>query len=815
MCIRDSLITEDIDKLHIIEDKSKKVDTIELEEKINSGVLILQTSLGGEKWITDTILYDVFKDENSLKDAIYETNNYQLVNGCYYRIIVAYETSIRTEDKKIGPDKYDYKKNVEVYQFFIQDKSSQSESKTLEQTKNKNKRIGDLNKVKTDDGYALAHKELLEQGDPHFSKSIGDFYINGYTSEEFKDGDLVLLKKPGDKITLWFELTENIDCLFGNEKLSIAYDTDNNDTNFNYEGNEFKRGCLIIKQENKQGGKRIIPYTDFLSACSTATANTKVNLFEEGDYEVALNYEINKDEIIDKRTSYRISFKFKIRNANAMAYPRDIVSKSELSDNSFTPNGFWIDYANSQYINVYVKQYALKNSAGGRKMNVEVYQFFIQDKSSQSESKTLEQTKNKNKRIGDLNKVKTDDGYALAHKELLEQGDPHFSKSIGDFYINGYTSEEFKDGDLVLLKKPGDKITLWFELTENIDCLFGNEKLSIAYDTDNNDTNFNYEGNEFKRGCLIIKQENKQGGKRIIPYTDFLSACSTATANTKVNLFEEGDYEVALNYEINKDEIIDKRTSYRISFKFKIRNANAMAYPRDIVSKSELSDNSFTPNGFWIDYANSQYINVYVKQYALKNSAGGRKMDLRYDGSTNDEQKFSDPGIYTFIVKNEYTSLETTKTIYVGDDPFIKALAVTGLTIKELENELNNGAEILDNGTLQYPEPEVIEIVEEETNELDEESEDALNDNQAQEENSTKESEESKQVEVNDDTQKSSNVEKAVPAEDISSDEKAESDDLSVTENVKKSTNIMPWIIIGVLVVVIIFLAKKKNKDKD
>lgn len=41
---------------------------------------------------------------------------------------------------------------------------------------------------------------------------------------------------------------------------------------------------------------------------------SKVQLFEEGDYEVALDYEVTKDELIGKTGHYRIFFKFSVRN---------------------------------------------------------------------------------------------------------------------------------------------------------------------------------------------------------------------------------------------------------------------------------------------------------------------------------------------------------------------------------------------------------------------------------------------------------------------------------------------------------------------
>ena len=56
------------------------------------------------------------KPEN--QDPFYESKSTQLANGCYYRVIVAYKTGIKTGEKKVlvvNTDEYEYKKYVEVY----------------------------------------------------------------------------------------------------------------------------------------------------------------------------------------------------------------------------------------------------------------------------------------------------------------------------------------------------------------------------------------------------------------------------------------------------------------------------------------------------------------------------------------------------------------------------------------------------------------------------------------------------------------------------------------------------------------------------
>ena len=64
-----------------------------------------------------------------------------------------------------------------------------------------------------------------------------------------------------------------------------------------------------------------IIYTDYLAANARTGADTKVELFEEGDYEVALDYEIVDKSGVDSYTNYRIFFTFSIRMETAWFIP--------------------------------------------------------------------------------------------------------------------------------------------------------------------------------------------------------------------------------------------------------------------------------------------------------------------------------------------------------------------------------------------------------------------------------------------------------------------------------------------------------------
>lgn len=251
-------------------------------------------------------------------------------------------------------------------------------------------------------------------------------------------------------------------------------------------------------------------------------------------------------------------------------------------------------------------------------------------------------------------------------------------------------------------KNVGDKVTLWFKLNQNINALNGNNKLSITADTEGYDQYFETAKMNFGRGVLIIRYTDHNNIKsEPTIYTNYLEANATVGADTKVQLFEEGDYEVALDYEVTSDEFIDKIGHYRIFFKFSVRNGNCMVYPFDVATGSELTNSSMTENGFRLDLAQSRYLKINIKREVMKDSADGLVEDTRFNGAAKDGAEYTDEGIYTITVSNEYTGQLTTKKIYVGTNSILKAHMATGLSIAEINDLVADGATITEDGTIQ------------------------------------------------------------------------------------------------------------------
>lgn len=360
----DSLLKADTDEWHLTEDKSKSVGDIKLDSDIRKGALIVQTSRNRKNWINAQTICNAFSETPVRTDAVYTTTDIQLLDGCYYRFIVAYETAVRTEESSIlfiNRDKYDHKKYAEVYEFYAASKDGMANAVNTDQTFS----LGEKVRVKNFDSYSGA--ESIGKGDPHYGWDLGNFFVSGYTDKTVDSEDNpVFLKNVGDKVTLWFRLNQDINKLNGKDNLSITADKEGYDQYFETPKMEFGKGVLITRFTDHNNVKsEPTYYTKYLEANATTNEDTKVQLFEEGNYEVALDYEVTKDELLDKVGHYRIFFKFSVRNGNCMVYPFDTATGGELSNSSITENGFRLDLAKSKYLKINLKKEILKDSADG------------------------------------------------------------------------------------------------------------------------------------------------------------------------------------------------------------------------------------------------------------------------------------------------------------------------------------------------------------------------------------------------------------------------------------------------------------------
>ncbi len=294
---------------------------------------------------------------------------------------------------------------------------------------------------------------------------------------------------------------------------------------------------------------------------------------------------------------------------------------------------------------------------------------------------------------------KHDKGYTQG--KSLEESDPHYGWRIGKFVVSGFTSRT-QDDTPTFLKNVDDQVTLSFVLEQDIDKLDDDDKFVVWSDENGYDEYFGIPKTNFGRGLLIVRQTDYQNEMHEpTMYTDYLSGVRVG-AETTVDLFEEGDYEVALDYETRKPNIIrlPEYHDYRVFFKFKVRNSNTMMFLFDTKTGNELFDRSVTENGFRIDTANSHYLTINVKRSLINETRDGIVEDTRFNKSATDGSTFEEPGIYYITVSNSETEESTTKTIYVGDDELLKAYVATGQGIVEIRSQLDEGATVQEDGSI-------------------------------------------------------------------------------------------------------------------
>lgn len=294
-----------------------------------------------------------------------------------------------------------------------------------------------------------------------------------------------------------------------------------------------------------------------------------------------------------------------------------------------------------------------------------------------------------------------DNGYSESNS--IKEGDPHFGWKLGRFVVSGFTSRAGDDVP-VFLKNSGDQVELSFQLNQNIDSLNGDDKRKISGDGNGYDEYFGIPKTDFGHGTLITKHTDYQNAStEPTVSTEYLSSIEVG-ANTHIDMYEEGDYEVALDYEIESPGLLPFRpayNNYRIFFKFKVRNSNTMMFLFDTATNNELFNGSVTSSGFGIDMAGSHYLDVSVKREVLDSTGDGLTEDVRFNKTATDGAVFEDEGIYTVTVKNPNTGEEaTTKRIYVGTNDAMKASVANNMTLAEAQRQIAEGATVADDGTL-------------------------------------------------------------------------------------------------------------------
>lgn len=194
-----------------------------------------------------------------------------------------------------------------------------------------------------------------------------------------------------------------------------------------------------------------------------------------------------------------------------------------------------------------------------------------------------------------------------------------------------------------------------------------------------------------------------------IVYTDYLTAVQKKTANTLVKPFAEGDYTVALDYELQSPGFlgVPAYSDYTIYFSFKIRNSNCMVFFYKLgENKDEITNGAVAEDGFKVDFKNSYFLSVSVKKDILVDNNGILTLDTRFNKAVSDGDEFKDEGLYTITVSNQYTKEQVTKKISVGRNKILNVYAAHYGTVdpNEIAKQLDQGVEINDQWMMVLPE---------------------------------------------------------------------------------------------------------------
>ena len=310
-----------------------------------------------------------------------------------------------------------------------------------------------------------------------------------------------------------------------------------------------------------------------------------------------------------------------------------------------------------------------------------------------------------------------DNGYS--GNDTIKKDDPHYGWSLGKFCIKGFSAKkEDSYKNLVFLKnvknnsdsEEGNKITLSFFLEQNIDKLNGKDNMKIFDDENGFDETLGTDQNKFGRGTLIVRKTDYTNQKEEpLIHSNFLKLNAVKGKEKIIDFCEEGDYEVALDYEIVvEDNLVviptPKYYNYRMSFKFSVRNGNCMVYLMNGKTKSEIQNTSIVENGFYIDLARSRYLDINLKRKTLVNGSDELTEDVKFNGPAEEGKIYDKDGIYEITVKNNYTGESTEKKVYVGKDKVLKAYVQNkGMSIKDIRAKVSSGATISDDGVITMP----------------------------------------------------------------------------------------------------------------
>lgn len=275
--------------------------------------------------------------------------------------------------------------------------------------------------------------------------------------------------------------------------------------------------------------------------------------------------------------------------------------------------------------------------------------------------------------VGTLYNTGLDTGYS--NQDPVGEDDIHYGWKMGEFSFGGYADIDESDKNKIKLSQnDGEKVRMYFNLKQNITELNGSKKLSVNKDINGYDEQLNVKDGEFGFGTLIIKRVNpRNSAEKPTIFVNFLSDIAKVNQDVIVHEFDEGDYDVSLDYEIVNTENKAQYSNYKIAFRITVGSGSENTPAPENTQKYRLG--SFTK---------TKSESGYSRYEAMKDDDPHYGWELGYfyvEGFTS--CRTDDQG-QIIVLKNEG---DTVKLMFHLDQDIAKLNNVEGLSISDDESD--------------------------------------------------------------------------------------------------------------------------------
>ena len=98
----DELLSASDEAWHLVDDNTTSIDVFKIDNNIQKGAIILQKSMDHTNWYNVSVQTNAFKNTPVQNGVLYETTDIEMINGCYYRLVVVYELAQKVGTSTVG-----------------------------------------------------------------------------------------------------------------------------------------------------------------------------------------------------------------------------------------------------------------------------------------------------------------------------------------------------------------------------------------------------------------------------------------------------------------------------------------------------------------------------------------------------------------------------------------------------------------------------------------------------------------------------------------------------------------------------------------